>query len=287
MSQFIDKASAMRAAQRADEGRSGVPSAGSLLTVIVPVYNEAATVNELLRRVVAVRLDMQVIVVDDGSSDGTTAALERWEGQPRVELLAHTRNRGKGAAIRTALEQARGRFTIVQDADLEYDPRDYERLLAPMLAHEADVVFGSRYLRRPGRDRSEISVGSAHPTGAEPLNTTYPARQPWNTFRLGVCLLNVATRWLYGARLTDEATCYKAFSTDVLRSMALECERFEFCPEVTAKACCLGLRIVEVPVRYSPRDLTEGKKIRWRDGWEALWTLWRWRKWTANVDDIR
>ncbi|MGH7138719.1 MAG: glycosyltransferase family 2 protein [Pirellulales bacterium] len=240
----------------------------TLLTVIVPVYNEAATVDELLRRVVGVALDLQVIVVDDGSTDGTTTILERWEGHPLVELLAHACNRGKGAAIRTALEQVRGRYTIVQDADLEYDPADYARLLQPLLAGDADAVYGSRYVK-------PASVGNARPTNARAA----AGRPPWSVFRAGVCALNLATRRLYGARLTDEATCYKVFPTEALRAMRLVCERFEFCPEVTAKACRMGLRIAEVPVRYSPRGMAEGKKIRWRDGVEALVTLWRWRKW--------
>ncbi|HVA48840.1 MAG TPA: glycosyltransferase family 2 protein [Pirellulales bacterium] len=256
-------------------GRDGYDA---LLTVIVPVYNEAATVDELLRRVVDVPLEIQVIVVDDGSSDGTTAILERWEGHPLVELLAHTRNRGKGAAVRTALEHARGRYAIVQDADLEYDPRDYLRLLEPLLAGEADVVYGSRYLNERSRIRENSGRGRGTLTSSA---TGLAPTPPWTTFRVGVCALNVATRWLYGTRLSDEATCYKLFRTETLRAMRLECERFEFCPEVTAKACCMGLRISEVPVGYHPRGAAQGKKIRLRDGIEALKTLWRWRKWTG------
>lgn len=253
-----------------------------LLTVIVPVYNEAATIDALLRRVAAVPLDMQVIVVDDASNDGTVGILERWEGHPLVELLAHSRNRGKGAAIRTGLEQARGRYTIVQDADLEYDPRDYLRLLAPLLAGEADVVYGSRYLRTGSRIRENSGEAAPDTISLAATRTlTSPATPPWSLFRVGVCALNAATRRLYGARLTDEATCYKLFATEALQAMRLECERFEFCPEVTAKACRMGLRIAEVPVRYSPRGMAEGKKIRWRDGVEALTTLWRWRRWKA------
>lgn len=236
-----------------------------LLTVIVPVYNEAATVDELLRRVLEVTIDVQVVIVDDGSTDGTTRGLQRWEGHSRVELLAHSRNRGKGAAVRTGLERARGAYTIVQDADLEYDPGDYLRLLKPLLAGDADVVYGSRYLCRHGEEC------------AETMKTT--PRPPWTLFRAGVCALNLATRCLYGRRLTDEATCYKLFRTETLREMRLECQRFEFCAEVTAKACRMGLRIAEVPVRYSPRGAVEGKKIRWRDGVAALKSLWRWRRW--------
>jgi glycosyltransferase involved in cell wall biosynthesis len=177
-----------------------------------------------------------------------------------VELLRHAKNLGKGAAIRTGLAQARGRFVIVQDGDLEYDPQDYARVLKPLLSGESQVVYGSRYLeRRSG------------------------SRRRWSCFRLGVSVLNLCVRLLYGARLTDEATCYKALPTSFLRAMDLCCERFEFCPEVTAKACRLGLTIVEVPIRYDARSTREGKKIRWRDGLAAMATLWRWRRWSAGV----
>ena len=233
------------------------------LTVIVPVLNEMATIAELLRRVLAAPYRKQVIVVDDGSSDGTVEVLEAWEGHPEVELLAHSRNRGKGAAIRTALENALGRFTIIQDADLEYDPQDYPRLIEPLLSGEAQVVYGSRNIdRRRVRGR------------------------PWSLFGLGVLVLNLCVRILYGLRVTDEATCYKAFPTALLRAMNLECERFEFCPEVTAKASRMGLTIREVAIAYAPRNAREGKKIRWTDGLEALATLWKYRKWqpAAGMD---
>lgn len=229
---------------------------GPLLTVIVPVYNEEATVGHLLERVASVPLEKQIIVVNDGSTDRTADVLRTWEAARDLELLAHSHNRGKGAAIKTALQQARGLYTIIQDADLEYDPADYPRLIAPLLSGDADIVYGSRYLRADGL-----------------------GEQPWGLFRLGVCALNLAARILYGARLTDEATCYKVVPTQTLRAMDLSCERFEFCPEVTAKACRLRLRILEVPIRYYPRDISEGKKIRLRDGLSALRMLWRCRRW--------
>jgi len=227
-----------------------------LLTVIVPVYNEVHTIDRLLRRVLAAPYEKQVIVVDDGSTDGTVELLEKWEGHARVELLQHSKNRGKGAAIRTGLEHAEGRFTIIQDGDLEYDPQDFPRLIEPLLSGEAQVVYGSRYLGREGGPR-----------------------QHWRLLRLGVWCLNVCVRLLYGARLTDEATCYKVFPTALLRAMELECERFEFCPEVTAKACRLGLAIHEVPISYDARSVQGGKKIRFSDGLAALAALWRWRNW--------
>ena len=230
-----------------------------LLAVIVPVYNEAATIEESLRRVLdAVPVEKQVVVVDDGSTDGTWERVCRGKDRGLVEVVRHDQNRGKGAAIRTGLELARGRFTIIQDADLEYDPRDYERLLEPLITNEAQAVYGSRYLSAEGRQRGR-----------------------WRVLRFGVSLLNVCVRALYHIRLTDEATCYNAFRTADLRVMDLACERFEFCPEVTAKACRMGLRILEVPIGYDPRTAAAGKKIRWTDGLVALATLWRWRHWQA------
>ncbi|HUY35084.1 MAG TPA: glycosyltransferase family 2 protein [Pirellulales bacterium] len=226
------------------------------LSVIIPAYDEAKSIAALLDLVAAAAYRKQIVVVDDGSSDGTSAAVQerRRRGQGDVVLLRHERNLGKGAAIRTGLTAATGQIVLVQDADLEYDPCDYPLLVEPLLVGAADVVYGSRYLPRPGGT-------------------------PWRMNRVGVSILNLAVRLLYGYRLTDEATCYKAMRTDLLRAMDLQCERFEFCPEVTAKACRMRLRILEVPVRYVPRGRSDGKKIRWRDGVAALRALWRWRKW--------
>jgi dolichol-phosphate mannosyltransferase len=227
-----------------------------LLSVIVPVFNEQGTVGELLERVLAVQCEKQIIVVDDCSGDRTPEILREWQDENKIQLICHEHNRGKGAAIRTGLQYARGEFTIIQDADLEYDPKDYLVVIAPLLSGEAQVVYGSRYIR----------------------NKT-PNGQKWNLFRYGVCLLNISVRAIYGVRLTDEATCYKAFHTADLQAMELACERFEFCPEVTAKACRLGLRIHEVPISYHARTAAAGKKICYRDGLSAVWTLWKWRKW--------
>lgn len=237
-----------------DERSDGRP----VLSVIVPVYNETRTVDELLQRVLDVPLDKQVVVVDDGSTDGTGTILQRRENDGRVQLRRHQQNRGKGAAIRTGLEVARARLTIVQDADLEYDPQDYPRLIAPLLAGDAQVVYGSRYCR-----------------GA-------PGARHWSVCRAGVWVLNQCVWWLYGQRLTDQATCYKVLSTELLSRLDLQCERFEFCAEVTAKVCRLGLKIHEVPIRYDARTVADGKKLRWRDGASALACLWRWRRWRGS-----
>jgi len=225
----------------------------ALLTVIIPVYNEAATIEEILKRVWQAPIAKQVLVVDDGSTDGTTEILNSW--RDRVTLFIHERNAGKGRAIRTALAHAVGEYTIIQDADLEYDPQDYQKLLEPLVNKQAEVVYGSRYLDK---------------------------RQAWSLNRLGVGMLNWLVFWLYGKRLTDEATCYKVFFTKHLRQMELVSDGFEFCPEVTAKACRLGLRIAEIPIHYQARTMAEGKKIRMRHGWQAALALWRWRNWVPR-----
>ncbi|HZY84343.1 MAG TPA: glycosyltransferase family 2 protein [Gemmataceae bacterium] len=238
-----------------DRGGDDLDQGAPILSVIIPVYNEERTIDALLRRVVSGPFpypEKEVIVVDDGSRDGTAGALARWRDHPGVLLLRHPRNRGKGAAVRTGLDHACGEIALIQDADLEYDPADYPRVLAPIRAGRAAVVYGSRYLRPA-------------------------ARLPWSKFRCAVWLLNQVVRLLYGQRLTDEATCYKALRTDVFRRLDLRAERFELCAEMTAKVCRLGLPIVEVPITYAPRTAREGKKIGWRDAWATLWALLRWR----------
>ncbi len=223
------------------------------LSVIIPSYNESATIETLLRRVLAVDLPKEVIVVDDGSTDDTPAIVERF---PEVKLLRHERNRGKGAAIRTGLAAATGDIAIIQDADLEYDPNDYYRLVAPIAEGRADVVYGNRWHKGAG--------------------VSY-RRYLW-----GGRFLTMVTNLLYNARINDEPTCYKTFRMDVLRRIELECEGFEFCPEVTAKVRRLGYRIHEEPIHYEPRSFEEGKKIRWTDGAKALWVLLKFRVWPTR-----
>ncbi|MBN2566816.1 glycosyltransferase family 2 protein [Candidatus Woesearchaeota archaeon] len=228
-----------------------------LLSVLIPAYNEAATIEELLRRVRAAKTPgarKEIIVVDDGSKDGTVRIVSRIaKGDPQIVLVAHTRNRGKGAAIRTAIRHAKGDIIIIQDADLEYDPDDYQALIRPIIDGKARVVYGSRRLRKENRKHSGLR------------------------FFIGGTVLTMITNFLYGTRITDEPTCYKVFRADVLKRIKLSCERFEFCPEVTAKVAKRGIRIREVPIAYYPRSVKEGKKIRWRDGAEAVWTLLRYR----------
>ncbi|WLD13154.1 glycosyltransferase family 2 protein [Planctellipticum variicoloris] len=227
-----------------------------VLSVIVPAYNEDRTIDLILERILAVPLVGQVVVVDDGSSDETAVCLAKWKDRPEVVVCQHPQNRGKGAAIRTGLSRADRDYVIIQDADLEYDPQDYPALLAPLLAGTVDVVYGSRYhaVQTQGFRGRLIATG-------------------------GIAVINSLVRWLYGVRLTDEATCYKVFRRRDLDRMELVCDGFEFCPEVTAKAARMGLSIVEVPIHYSPRTVAEGKKIRLRDGWTAIKALWRWRRW--------
>ena len=221
------------------------------LSVIMPVYNEVATVAEIVRRVAAVQLPKELIIVDDGSTDGTRELLRQIPPEVAT-VLFHERNLGKGAAIRTALEHVTGEIVIIQDADLEYDPNDYPALVQPIVEGTAQVVYGSRVLR-PGH--------------------TYAHRR----FYLGGRVLSLLANLLYGIRITDEPTCYKLFRRELLKELNLRCQGFEFCPEVTAKVARRGIPIYEVPIRYSPRTLNQGKKISWKDGLYAIWILLKYR----------
>ncbi|MEK6607523.1 MAG: glycosyltransferase family 2 protein [Myxococcota bacterium] len=229
------------------------------LSIIIAAYREEATVGEVLRRVLALDLsalsvEIEVLLCDDGSDDGTRdVALAVARTDARLRVIGLPRRSGKSAAIRRALMDATGDYTLIQDADLEYDPADYPRLLEPVVRRGAAIVYGSRFLDR------------RWPEGMRLPN--------WIVNRLLAWLANL----LYGSAITDEATCFKLFRTDLLRSFRLECQRFAFCPEVTAKAGLAGIRIVEAPVRYRARRHGAGKKIRLTDGIEAIWTLLRFR----------
>lgn len=191
----------------------------------------------------------EIIIVDDGSTDGTREKLLTLLSKARITIAFHQKNCGKGAAIRTALQYVRGEYVLVQDADLEYEPRDYAALLRPLQEGQVNVVYGVR------PDRPERGL----------------------RFFLGAKFLTFLTNMLFGASIRDEATCYKVFRRSLLARIRLECRRFEFCPEITAKVCRMGEKIAEVPISYTPRTEGQGKKIRSSDGLAAIWTLIRYR----------
>lgn len=220
------------------------------LSVVIPVFNEEATVVEVIRRVLAQPLVTEVLVVDDGSSDGTSGAMRAVAFPDHVRFFSHPKNCGKGAAIRTGVAAASQGIIIVQDADFEYDPHDYPIVLQPILDGRADVVYGSRFLTpRP------------HAFWLDLANR----------------LLTIGTNMLYGAHLTDMETCYKAFHADVLKAMRIRSDRFDFEPEITAKVLRGRYRVVEVPISYERRGYESGKKIRLRDAFMAVRALVRFR----------
>jgi glycosyltransferase involved in cell wall biosynthesis len=223
-----------------------------LLSVIVPVFNERTTVAEVIRRIRAVSLPVavEVIVVDDGSSDGTDKVLAAL-GDSTVRVINHGVNRGKGAAIRTGLDSVRGDLVLIQDADLEYDPADWSKLLEPILRGKANVVYGSRFT---GERKNMM-----------PLH--------W----MGNRFLSLVTNILYSSTLSDMETCYKLFDRKVLEGITIESDKFDFEPEITAKVLRRGYRIYEVPISYAGREVEEGKKITWRDGFGALVALVKFR----------
>lgn len=227
-----------------------IDTARVLLSVVIPVYNEATTVGEVIDRVAAVPVEKEIIVVDDGSTD-RSLELVRARGAKVRHIHEGRVNQGKGTAVRIGLTYATGDVAIVQDADLELDPAEYDRLLAPILRGETSVVFGSRFLRRSRGIR---------------LKT-----------RLQNRALVMLTNLLFGSRLSDVTTAYRVFRTEVIRGIRLESARFEIESEITAKLLRLGVGIVEVPVSYRPRTAAEGKKIRWTDGIGAAMALLRWR----------
>ena len=232
------------------------PSQKPALSVLMPVYNEEDTVIEIVHAVLAVPIDLELIVVDDGSTDRTCARLHALEAEhnPKLQVVYAPQNAGKGAAIRAALSHASGDVVVIQDADCEYDPQDFLPMLA-LITRGAAVVYGSRLSPEAVKLNREVR------------DKFYFARR----------LLPFLTNLLFGAALTDEATCYKMFRRSVLNSVSLTCERFDFCPEVTAKLLKRGYKIYETPVRYAARTAAEGKKIGWRDALDAAWALLKFR----------
>jgi glycosyltransferase involved in cell wall biosynthesis len=228
-----------------------MPESYKLLSVIIPVYNEKTTISEVIEKVWAVELpiEKEIIVVDDGSTDGTVEVL-----QSNSIKLKHTYltpiNIGKGAAVRIGLTLARGEIILIQDADLELDPNEYKQLIEPILDGKTAVVYGSRFLGE---------------------NRVAPLRRFANYF------LTFTTNLLFGTKLTDMETAYKVFTSEVAAKLSLEANRFEIEPEITAQIARQGYKITEVPISYNPRTKSEGKKINWKDGFKALWTLFRYR----------
>lgn len=227
-------------------------ASGGGLSVVIPVYNEASTIEAIVSRVRAVSIDKEIIIVDDGSTDGTRSAIERLERTDDVRVIRHESNRGKGAALRSGLRYAARDVVIVQDADLEYDPQDYRQVVQPILDDDADVVYGSRFANDHSRRGMRF----------------------WSF--VGNRFLTWLTNAVTGLDLTDMETCYKAFRRDVIQRVRIEEERFGFEPEVTVKIAGLpGVRIREVAVSYAGRTHGEGKKIGWRDGLRAVWCIFK------------
>ncbi len=225
------------------------------ISIIIPVYNEAPYLREVLKRVLSAPLpaycEREVIVIDDGSTDDTASVLSEFRGAGLVAVHHSVLNLGKGTAVRVGLALATGEVILIQDGDLEYDPNDYPLILEPLVNGSATVVYGSRFMGNPKEMKWKNWVANK--------------------------ILTWTANILYSADITDEATAYKAFRAESLKQVRLECHRFEFCPEVTAKMRRMGHKIQEVPISYNARGIAEGKKIRWQDGAQAMWTLIKYR----------
>ena len=217
------------------------------LSVIMPTYNEAATLVEIIEKVRQVPIEKELIIVDDGSTDATAHILKDYEDKENIIVMRHEKNKGKGSAIRTARQRISGEMVIMQDADLETDPNDYLHLIKPICEGKAKVVYGSRLLAP---------------------NVDYDWRYYW-----GGRLITFIANLLYHQNITDVPACYKVFDVALFQSIPLRCKRFEFCPEITAKVSKRGIKILELPMRYYPRTKKEGKKLKFKDGFIALWTL--------------
>jgi glycosyltransferase involved in cell wall biosynthesis len=222
-----------------------------LLSVLIPAYNEINNIQNILEKIGEVNIPMEIIVVDDGSTDGTRELLNKLKSD-KIKVVFHEKNQGKGGAIKTAIEHSKGDIIIIQDADLEYDPQDYYKLIPVIESGKEKVVYGSRFLNKQNK-------------------------HSYFSFFLGGQVVTWITNILYFQNLTDEPTCYKVFDAKLLKSIKLNCTGFEFCPEVTAKIAKLGYKIPEIAISYYPRSISEGKKINWKDGVEAIWVLFKYR----------
>lgn len=218
------------------------------LSVIIPVLNEGKTLRTIVDRVLAVDLDMELLLIDDGSTDGTPKILESIQSDT-IRIFTHDHNKGKGAAIRTAVPHIRGTYAVIQDGDLEYDPQDFIRLMDEIKKKNGRVIYGSRILSN--------------------------SKMSYLRYWIGGRGVTFATNLLYGSKLTDEPTCYKLFESKLLQSLDLQSTGFEFCPEVTGLVLKMKIPIIEIPIKYEPRSIQEGKKIRWQDGVIALWVLFK------------
>jgi len=222
------------------------------LSVLIPVFNERENLPTILERVRRVPIEKEIIIVDDGSTDGSREWLQQNITNENEQVILHSENLGKGSAVRTAIPRVTGDIVVIQDADLELDPMDWLSLMQPILQGSVQVVYGSRILGRQ------------------------EGKSVWY-FYLGGVLLSALTSVLYGARITDVSTCYKMFRAELLKSIPLTCTGFEFCPEVTAKVLRRKIKIVELPIKYFPRKVSEGKKVKFKDGFIAMKTLIKYR----------
>jgi len=226
-----------------------------MISVVIPVFNEAKTIKEIIKRVQAVGLEKEIIIVDDASTDGTREILNELKDKEGITVLYHQSNQGKGAALRTAFKQVKGEIVIIQDADLEYDPNEYNKLIKPIIEGKADAVYGSRFLGGPHR-----------------------VLFFWHY--VGNKLFTLLSNMLTNLNLTDMETCYKVFKSSLLKKFTIESNRFGVEPEITAKLAKLKCRIYEVDISYSGRDYTEGKKINWKDGIAALYWILKYNLWS-------
>jgi len=221
-------------------------------TVIVPAYNEEKTIKEILNRILASKIEKDIIVVDDCSTDKTKKVLKKYADENIITLLSHNKNQGKGAAIRTGLSKVNSEIILIQDADLEYDPEDYPKLIQPILEEKTQVVYGTRMHSLSNKDMHTVHY-------------------------FGNKLLTFITNTLYGSRISDMETCYKVFKSEVIKDMKLRSRRFDFEPEITAKILKRGYKIHEIPIKFNPRSFKEGKKITWKDGLKHMFYLIKYR----------